>query len=199
MSAVLLLSGGIESSVLLAMQAQGTAPLFMDYAQRAAAREYAAAKAQSTQHGLELRRLDLSGVGDSVRAAQEYKQHVPLPHRNLVALAVALSYASALGVRRLLLALNREDGQAYPSASPGFIRAFASMAAKLGDFSLETPIAHLSKAQIIAMGRDLNVNFSQTWSCLLGYSLPCHRCNQCRNRAAAFVAAGIVDPLTPGG
>lgn len=196
MSAVLLLSGGIESSVLLAREAKSlTYTLFIDYGQRAARREQAAAEAQSARHGVQLRRLDLSSVGDEFRGLHEYKLHVPLPHRNLVALALALSFAANAGARRILLALNRADTLAYPSASPDFVAAFAALARTLGDFSLETPLIELGKAEIIAEGIRLNVNFAQTWSCLLGYAMPCRRCSQCRNRAAAFAAARVPDML----
>lgn len=197
MSAVLLLSGGVESSVLLAMESPTVVPVFIDYAQRASKREYAAAQAQCESHGLVLRRLDLSQVGNSIRATQNHKLHVPLPHRNLVALAVGLSYATALGARRLLLALNREDQETYPSAAGEFISGFRALAAELGEVRLETPIAHLGKAQIVAEGARLKIDFAQTWSCLLGYAMPCQRCTQCRNRAAAFAAARITDTRLP--
>ena len=195
MSAVLLLSGGLESSVLLAMEAPGVFPVFIDYAQRAVKREYAAAQSQCARHGLALRRLDLSQVGDSVRATQEHKLHVPLPHRNLVALALGLSYATAIGASRLLLALNRDDREAYPSATTGFVEGFAALACQLGEVKPETPVADLGKAEVVAMGARLNVDFARTWSCLLGYAMPCQRCSQCRARAAAFASAGINDSL----
>lgn len=195
MSAVLLLSGGVESSVLLAMEAPRVLPVFIDYAQRAVQREYAAAQAQCERHGLTLRRLDVSQVGDSVRAIQAHKLHVPLPHRNLVALALGLSYATAVRATRLLLALNREDGKAYQSAATAFVEGFAALACQLGEVRLETPLADLGKADIVAHGARLNLDFAQTWSCLLGYAMPCRRCSQCRARAAAFASAGIDDSL----
>ena len=199
MSAVLLLSGGVDSSVLLAREEKNFIfPLFIDYGQRAAKREHAAATAQCGRLRLRLRRLDLSQAGDVFRAEQEHKLHVPLPHRNLVALALGLSFAANSGAQRLLLALNREDAGAYPSATPAFIDAFAAVARKLGEFALETPLAQLSKAQVIAEGIRLNVNFAQTWSCLLGYAMPCRRCSQCRSRASAFAAAGFKDALAAG-
>lgn len=200
MSAVLLLSGGIESSVLLAREAHySVSPLFIDYAQRAAKREYQAALAQCERHGLGLRRVDLSRLGDAFRAGQERKLHVPLPHRNLVALALGLSFAANIGATRLLLALNREDTSAYVSASAAFINRFSALAQTLGDFAVETPLVTLSKAEAIAEGKRQNVDFAQTWSCLLGHATPCRRCNQCRSRAAAFAAAGVKDALIEAG
>lgn len=196
MSAVLLLSGGVESSVLLAREAKNAiSPLFIDYSQRAAKREQQAASAQCARYGLKLFRLDLSQTGDEFRRAQQQKLHVPLPHRNLVALALGVSFAANIGAARLLLALNREDTAAYPSASLPFISAFSVLTQLLGEPSIETPLAELRKAEIIAEGIRLNVNFAQTWSCLLGYAMPCRRCSQCRSRASAFATAEIPDAL----
>lgn len=200
MSAVLLLSGGIESSVVLAREAHNpVVPLFVDYAQRAAKREYQAAAAQCKRHGLALQRLDMSCIGDAFRAGREHKLHVPLPHRNLVALALGLSFAANIGASRLLLALNREDTFAYASASLAFIDRFSALAQTLGEFSVETPLVTSSKVEVIVEGKRHNVDFAQTWSCLLGYAMPCRRCNQCRSRAAAFAAAGVKDALIDAG
>lgn len=189
MSAVLLLSGGIDSAVLLAREraAQRT-PLsvFIDYGQRAAQREWAAASQQAQLAGSALTRLDLSQLGNAFREQREHKLHVPLPHRNLVALALGVSYAANVGATQVLLALNRDDENAYPSAGKSFIGAFRAVAASLGDFDIATPLVELDKRQVVEAGIALGVNFAQTWSCLLGYAMPCRRCNQCRSRAAAL-------------
>lgn len=194
MSAVLLLSGGIDSAVLLAREhAAGRTPcsLFIDYGQRAAAREWAAAQAQAARAESRLCRLDVSQLGDAFRAARDEKLHVPLPHRNLVAVALALSYAANIGATRVLLALNRDDQTAYPSASPAFIAALQAAAASLGNLEIATPLSEMDKNEVVRAGAALAVNFAQTWSCLLGYAMPCRRCSQCRSRAAAL--DGLVD------
>lgn len=189
MSAVLLLSGGIDSAVLLAREhAAGRTPisLFIDYGQRAAAREWAAARAQAARAESRLCRLDLSQLGDVFRAVRDEKLHVPLPHRNLVAVALALSYAANIGASRVLLALNRDDQTAYASASPAFIAALQAAAASLGNLEIATPLSGIDKKEVVRAGAALAVNFAQTWSCLLGYAMPCRRCSQCRSRAAAL-------------
>ena len=189
MSGVLLLSGGIDSAVLLAREraaGQTPASLFIDYGQRAATQEWAAASAQACSAGSPLSRLDLSQVGDVFRAQREQKLHVPLPHRNLVALALGLSYAANTGATRVLLALNADDANAYPSAGTPFIAAFRAVAQSLGEFEVATPLIGMDKRAVVAAGIALGVNFAQTWSCLLGYAMPCRRCSQCRSRAAAF-------------
>lgn len=198
MSALLLLSGGIDSAVLLARErAAGRTPisLFIDYGQRAAAREWAAAQAQAANAESALTRLDLSQAGDAFRAAREQKLHVPLPHRNLVALALGLSYAANIGATCVLLALNRDDQTAYPSAGPTFIAAFRQVAASLGNFEVATPLCGMDKIAVVRAGAALGVNFAQTWSCLLGYAMPCRRCNQCRSRAAALGA--LAESMAP--
>ncbi len=189
---VCLLSGGIESTTLLHRLARRgqVAPLFIDYGQRAAAQEWRAASWQCARLGLEPVRLDMAAVGEAFRAGQSQRFHVPLPHRNLVALSLGLSYGSQIGAARIAIALNRDDLHAYPSAAPGFLQAFGDMAASLEPIELVTPLAALSKAQVVAEGIALGVDFAQTYSCLLGHALHCGRCPQCEKRRAAFAAVG---------
>lgn len=196
MSDVILLSGGIESSTLLHMQHKQSElhPVFIDYGQRAGQQEYHAALQQCAQLGLQLKKLDMAQTGHDFRAGQSKKLHVPLPHRNLIALSLGLSYATQIGAARVLLALNLEDTLAYPSASTEFIAKFQAMAKVLGNFEIATPLAALSKAQIIRQGVALSVDYAQTYSCLLGYPLHCGHCPQCLHRREAFRQAAEQEP-----
>lgn len=192
---VLLLSGGVESATLLHDQRRpGLRALFLDYGQRAARAEHAAAQWQCGRAGVPLVALDMGAVGDAFRAGQSQKWHVPLPHRNLVALSVALSYATQMQAPALYLALNADDAQAYPSASGAFVAAFGALARTLGNVALFTPYADLTKAQVIARGRALGVDYARTYSCLLGYAQHCGHCPQCLKRRAAFAEAGAAEP-----
>ncbi len=196
MSSVLLLSGGVESATLLhEHRAEDLRAVFVDYGQRAARAEHAAAQWQCDAAGVNLIGLDMHAVGEAFRAGQSQKWHVPLPHRNLVALSVGLSYATQVQAHRLYLALNAEDASAYPSASNDFIAAFRAMARTLGEVTLLTPYATLSKAQVIVHGRRLGgVDYRRTYSCLLGHATHCGRCPQCLKRRAAFDEAGVIEP-----
>jgi len=196
MSDVILLSGGIESSTLLYQQYTQSElhPVFIDYGQRAGAQEYRAAQGLCIQLGLTLKKLDMAQTGHDFRAGQSRKLHVPLPHRNLIALSLGLSYATQIGAKRILLALNLEDTLAYPSASTAFIAKFQAMANILGNFEIATPLATLTKAQIIRQGITLGVNYAQTYSCLLGYPRHCGHCPQCLHRREAFRQAGQQEP-----
>lgn len=196
-ASVLLLSGGVESVTLLhqlASQGEAVQGLFIDYGQRAAPQERAAAEDNCARLGVELVPLDLGAVGDVFRRGQERKAHVPLPHRNLVALALGLSYAASLGARRLHLAANRQDTVDYASSSHAFLAQFRLMSGLLGDVQLVTPLIGLSKTEIVARGIGLGVDYATTYSCLLGYPLHCGRCPQCVKRREAFHEAGYEEP-----
>lgn len=193
MSEVILLSGGVESTTLLHIQhtQSDLHPVFIDYGQRAAMQEYQAAKVQCMQLGLTLKKLDMAQTGHDFREGQSQKLHVPLPHRNLIALSLGLSYATQINAERVFLALNLEDTQAYPSASEAFITQFQALANVLGNVKIATPLCTHTKAQIIQQGDRLGVDYHTTYSCLLGYPLHCGHCPQCKHRIAAFKAAGV--------
>lgn len=196
-ASVLLLSGGIESATLLHQLAADGEPvqaLFIDYAQRAAAQECAAAHVQCGELGVELVPLELGNMGEIFRRGQERKHHVPLPHRNLVALSIGLSYAANQSARKLYLAVNLDDTVDYASASHTFLAQFRLICGLLGDVRLATPFIGLSKREVIQRGVALGVDYATTYSCLLGYSVHCGRCPQCQKRREAFRLAGIEEP-----
>lgn len=193
---VLLLSGGIESTTLLHVMApqETVYPLFVDYGQRAAQQERHAALAQCSALGLELKSLDMSAVGEGFRAGQERKLHVPVPHRNLVILSLALSYAEQVRARRVALALNREDTGAYASAGLPFVEHMSDVAGSLGLEPIHTPLIGMDKAAIVREGLARGVDYALSYSCLLGYAAQCGACPQCEKRRAAFAANGREDP-----
>eukprot|EP00897_Mesotaenium_endlicherianum_P002828 jgi/Mesen1/2573/ME000162S01702 len=113
------------------------------------------------------------------------RQHVPLPHRNLSLLSVAVSFAAQVGAPSLALALNAEDLGA-------FVEAFRALAAALSPpVALVTPLSHMSKAHVASLGASLGVPWEATYSCMVGRARHCGRCSQCRQRRAAFELAGV--------
>jgi 7-cyano-7-deazaguanine synthase len=192
--AILLLSGGIESTTLLhqlARAGEQTQALFIDYGQRAAPLERRAAEDHCEPLGVELVALDLARVGAAFRRSQDRKAHVPLPHRNLVALSLGLSYATNLGARGVYLAVNHGDALEYPSASHAFLAQFRLICGLLGGVELRTPYVSLGKHEVVRRGVELGVDYDTTYSCLLGHPVHCGRCPQCRKRRAAFREAGV--------
>ncbi len=183
---ILLLSGGVESATLLheERRSEDLRALFIDYGQRAARPERAAAVALCEATSTPLTILSLRGLGKALAPPGAWRPHVPLPARNLLAVSVAANYALALKARGVLVGLQRDDRGHREGAQP-FIAALADTLAALG-LELETPYRNLSKAGVVARGRALGVDYAATYSCLLGRRVPCGRCPQCRSRAQAL-------------
>ena len=217
-AAVVLVSGGLDSTTLLAMaRAAGYRchTLSFDYGQRHRAELAAAERISATFGAVEHKvvTLDLRAIGGS--ALTDDSIQVPtsgvgdgipvtyVPARNTIFLAIALGWAEVMGARDLFIGVNAVDYSGYPDCRPEFIRAFevtANLATRAGvegrGFSIHTPLIHLSKAEIIARGIELGVDYATTVSCYLADAAgrACGRCDSCRLRAAGFAAAGLPDP-----
>ena len=215
--AVVLLSGGLDSATTLALaQEQGYAcyALSFDYGQRHrceldAARKVAEA-AEVVEH--KIITLNLDNIGGSaltdtaIPVPQQATEGIPVtyvPARNTVFLALALGWAEVLEAEAIFIGVNAVDYSGYPDCRPEFIEAFANMAqlaTKTGvegrPIRIETPLIHLSKAEIIQQGSRLGVDYANTISCYDPDTegRACGRCDSCRLRAAGFEAAGVADP-----
>lgn len=215
--AVVLLSGGLDSATALAMaKAQGFAcyVLSFDYGQRSVT-ELNAARAIATQLGaIEHRvlRLSLEDFGgsaltdNSIDVPEGECEGVPVtyvPARNTVFLSLALGWAEVLDADAIFIGVNAVDYSGYPDCRPEFIQAFETMANLAtrrgveGDpISIETPLMHLTKADIIEQGAALGIDYALTVSCYQAddEGRACGRCDSCRLRAKGFSDAGIADP-----
>ncbi len=195
---LLLLSGGIESSALLARRhaaGQLLRAVWVDYGQRNAAREWAAVEYLAESYGATPIALDLQSLRSAFTRRNDWVGHVPLPQRNLLVLALAVNLAEHHGAGRILLALNREDQGHGPGSQPGFVQQVSALAGTLvPGLQVEAPLIEQSKAEIIATTDPLGIDWRRTWSCLLAQSRQCGRCPQCQARRTAFAVAGIPDP-----
>ena len=218
-SAVVLLSGGLDSATVLAMaRQQGYAcyALSFDYGQRHQI-ELEASQRVALAHGAvqhKTIRIDLAGMGgsaltdDSIAVPEQAGTGIPVtyvPARNTVFLSLALAWAEVLGAWDIFIGVNAVDYSGYPDCRPEYIAAFQRLAdlatragVEGGHFQIHTPLIELSKAQIIQEGLRLGVDFSQTLSCYApdAQGRACGRCDSCRLRAAGFSAAGVADPTT---
>lgn len=224
--AVCLLSGGMDSAVVLAeARERGFAPLALTvrYGQRHAceldaARRVAAALGASEHVVLS---VGLDQIGGSAltadiavpkdRSGEAIGRDVPVtyvPARNTVFLSLALGLAEARGASDLFVGVNAIDYSGYPDCRPEFLRAFETLAglataagAERGvRFRVHAPLLELGKAQIVARGRALGVDFALTHTCYdplvrEGRVLSCGRCDACKLRLAGFAEAGLRDPL----
>jgi 7-cyano-7-deazaguanine synthase len=222
-AAVVLLSGGLDSTTCAAIaRAEGFAlyALTVAYGQRHTAELAAAGRVAAALGVVEHRvvTLDLAGFGGSslTDLAREVPKDRPLaeigapgdvpstyvPARNTVLLAVALSWAEALGARDVFLGVNVLDASGYPDCRPAFVAAFealANVATRAGAagerLRVHAPLIAMTKAEIVRRGVELGLDYGLTHSCYdpVG-ELACGRCDACRLRRKGFLEAGLPDP-----
>eukprot|EP01122_Echinamoeba_exundans_P017137 TRINITY_DN8929_c0_g1_i1.p1 TRINITY_DN8929_c0_g1~~TRINITY_DN8929_c0_g1_i1.p1 ORF type:complete len:256 (+),score=8.81 TRINITY_DN8929_c0_g1_i1:79-846(+) len=199
---LLLLSGGVESTTLLydivkqvgrSEAAEKVRLIFFDYAQRGAEMEWISSVKNAQNLGLSVTKFDLKPIGETLRSMQKSKLHVPIMHRNLPILSLAVSFAAQEDVSHIHLGITLDDQQKnYASASIAFVDAYQAMINSLGiSIKVETRFSKLSKSQIIQLGHSHGLNYSSTYSCMLGHEKHCGTCMQCKARKQAFIDAGV--------
>jgi len=215
--AVILTSGGLDSTTVLAMaRAEGYAcyTLSFDYGQRHRAELNAAARVSAALGDVEHKvvSLNLDSIGgsaltdDAIAVPEEATEGIPVtyvPARNTVFLAIALGWAEVLDARDIFIGVNAVDYSGYPDCRPAFIEAFervANLATRVGveegGIRIRAPLMDLGKDAIIRRGIELGVDYALTVSCYQATDegLACGRCDACRLRREGFEAAGVADP-----
>ncbi len=221
--AVVLVSGGLDSTTALAMtRAEGREcfALSFDYGQRhrrelASARRVAAALGAARHLVL---RLDLRAIGGSAltddlpvpkgRSPEAIGHGIPVtyvPARNTVFLSHALAWAEVLEAEAIVIGANVLDSSGYPDCRPEYLEAFerlANLATRAGAegqrrFRVLAPLIRLTKAEIIRRGTALGVDYGLTWSCYEpdADERGCGLCDSCQLRRKGFAEAGLEDPL----
>jgi 7-cyano-7-deazaguanine synthase len=221
--AVVLLSGGLDSSTALAIaKAEGYNPyaLSFRYGQRHQVELEAAARVAQSLGAAEhvIAEIDLRRFGGSAltadiavpksRSLESMGQGIPItyvPARNTVFLSFALAWAEVLGAGDIFIGVNALDYSGYPDCRPDYIAAYERMANLAVAACVEgrlrikihTPLIWLSKADIVRRGTELGVDYGLTCSCYdPGQDgRPCGECDSCLLRAKGFVEAGLKDPL----
>jgi 7-cyano-7-deazaguanine synthase len=221
-TAVVLLSGGLDSATTLAIARDeefDCHALSFDYGQRhrfeleAAGRVAASlgARDHRVMH-IDLRAFGGSALTDDIEVPKDHPpgeigQGIPItyvPARNAIFLSLALGYAEVLEARDIFIGANAVDYAGYPDCRPAFIDAFERMAnlgTRMGvqgrHVAIHAPLIDLTKGQIIRRGLRLGVDFALTHSCYDpdDHGRPCGRCDSCLLRAAGFREAGGQDPL----
>lgn len=224
MKAVVLLSGGLDSStVLYQAMANGIEcyAISFDYQQRHRQELDAAVaiaqSAQVIQHQIvafDLRLWGGSALTDSQielpnRPIADMAAHIPItyvPARNTIFLSFALAYAEAIGADQVHIGVNQLDYSGYPDCRPDFIQAMQDvfrLGTKQGregkPIQICTPLIDLHKSDIIQLGNRLGVPWENTWSCYSeGQGSPpkaCGKCDSCQLRLAAFAQLNLTDPI----
>jgi 7-cyano-7-deazaguanine synthase len=220
-NAVVLLSGGLDSTTVLAIARDDgfdVSTLTFRYGQRHAG-EVEAAERIARRAGVarqETVDIDLRAFGGSAltgdiavpkgRAADEMGRDVPVtyvPARNTVFLAFALAYAEVLCADHVFIGVNALDYSGYPDCRPEYIAAFETMAnlatrraVEGRRMTIHTPLIAMTKAEIVRRGIALGVDYAQTTSCYDpdAHGTACGACDACMLRLAGFAANGLSDP-----
>jgi 7-cyano-7-deazaguanine synthase len=221
--AVVLLSGGLDSSTVLAIarsQSYALYALSFSYGQRHVI-ELEAARRVAASIGVQDHRIaaiDLRIFGGSAltadiavpkgRDADQMSHGIPItyvPARNTIFLSFALAWAEVLGSSDIFIGVNALDYSGYPDCRPEFISSFekmANLATKAGvegrqALRIHTPLIDLTKAQIVHRGLELGVDYSLTSSCYdpSPTGEPCGQCDSCLLRQKGFRENGLTDPL----
>ena len=220
--AVVLVSGGMDSAVVLAIaQQQGFAchALSVRYGQRHTSELDAADRVARALDAVAHKTVgvDLRSIGGS--ALTDAQIDVPLdsdrdssrpaipvtyvPARNTIMLSLALGWAEVIGAADIFCGVNAVDYSGYPDCRPEFIAAFerlANLATKAGvegaGLRVHAPLLHMSKADIVREGQRLGVDFAQTVSCYQADAdgRACGHCDACRLRREGFASAAVADP-----
>jgi 7-cyano-7-deazaguanine synthase len=221
MKAVILLSGGLDSStVLYQAKADGCQcyTISFDYQQRHRKELNSALTLANTAGVIEHQvvNFDLRQWGGSAltddkinlpqqRSLAEMADNIPVtyvPARNTIFLSFALGYAEAIAAERVYIGVNALDYSGYPDCRPDYIQAIQEvfrLGTKQGrsgqPIKIIAPLIDLKKTEIIQLGNQLGVPWHLTWSCYAGNDIACGVCDSCQLRLAAFAELGLKDPL----
>jgi 7-cyano-7-deazaguanine synthase len=214
--AIVLMSGGMDSCVTAAIAARNhdIAALHATYGQRTAERELESFNSLADHFSVSKRlvaRLDyfreiggssLTDVRMTVGDADLTNKEIPntyVPFRNAHFLAIATSWAEAIGATKIFIGAVCEDSSGYPDCRPEYYTAMNALI-KAGtrpetNITVETPLISLMKRDIVKQGVELGAPLNLTWSCYRETRTACGVCDSCALRLRAFQEAGVDDPI----
>lgn len=218
--AVVLLSGGMDSSCLLHyvakhLRRRPVYALSFFYRQRHH-RELECARYQANLVNAQHRLIDIAFLGELVKsgtALVEQGTPVPdlaelpsdvrdqpptyVPNRNMILLSLAAAFAEAHGAQEVYYGAQANDEYGYWDCTPAFLDAINRVLAlnRRTPVRVYAPFVGMSKAESLNIGLELGVDYSHTWSCYRGGEMPCGTCPTCVERRNAFAAVGVRDPL----
>jgi len=187
MKSLILLSGGIDSTVDLA-HTKAEFALSVDYGQTHR-RELAAARAVAKHYGVEHHELNLdldipcalTGKGTIPDTHATELDATFVPGRNLLLIALATAWANAWGYGAVVVGANADDNAGYPDCRPQFIERLGEATQTGYGVAVWAPLVRMTKRQVIAYGRQLGIPFELTWSCYRGGAEQCGRCGACES------------------
>ena len=217
--AVVLLSGGLDSAVTLAIavnDADEVTAVSFRYGQKHT-KELDSAEAVCKHYGIEHKIIDIdlssfrSALTDKSIKVPSYRKgklekEIPstyVPARNIIFLSIAAGVCESIGAEAIYIGANSIDYSGYPDCRREFFEAFRTMlevGTKAGTEGkapeIRTPILDLTKAEIVRKGKELNAPLHLTWSCYEGGDKACGKCDSCRLRLKGFKEAGYSDEIS---
>jgi 7-cyano-7-deazaguanine synthase len=217
--AIVLLSGGMDScvTVAIASQTHTIAALHASYGQRTEVRERRSfdevADYYKIRERLAIRLDSLAQIGGSALTDADMKvpesgdalaeqAGIPItyvPFRNAHFLSAAVSWAEVIGASAIFIGAVHEDSSGYPDCRPEYYRAFANLIREgtrpETRIEIVTPVIAMRKSEIVRQGVELGAPLERTWSCYQSEAEACGMCDSCRLRLQAFAEAGILDPI----
>lgn len=221
--AILLLSGGLDSTVAAYLARKSARPivaLTVDYGQKAAARELAAAyriaaalgvpyrtvflpflrecaKGALVEHGRDVPRPTVGDLDDTAGAASASALAVWVPNRNGALIAMAATFAESLGAGQVVVGFNREEAATFRDNTRGFLEATnAALAFSTANrVEVVSPTLDFDKVEIVRAAVRESIPIELCWSCYLGEREPCGTCESCLRFSRAVATAGARDWL----
>lgn len=209
---LLILSGGVDSTTLLHYKKDRIAlAVSFNYGSNHNAKEIDCAKWQCELLGIEHLIIPLDFMekyfkssllmgGDEIPKGdydRENMNSTVVPFRNGIMLSIACGLAESKGLKHVMMANHGGDHDIYPDCRPEFTRAMSD-AMEAGTYeriNLIDPFTHISKGDIVSIGKKLGIDYNHTYSCYCGGDKHCGQCGTCRERKQAFEKAGLEDPV----
>ncbi|ATJ82980.1 7-cyano-7-deazaguanine synthase QueC [Halomonas beimenensis] len=215
---VVIYSGGMDSYTVLhraLREGREVHALSFDYGQRHA-RELEVARRVCRELGVPHQVVDITAIHGLIDAsaltdasrelpdadyAEDNLQDTVVPNRNMILLSLAIAKAVNIGADRVDYGAHGGDHVLYPDCRPEFVEAMNAVAAiaNFAPIEIHAPYLRAGKAEILADGLAMGLDYARTWTCYRGEALACGRCGSCRERLAAFAANDAVDPLAYAG
>lgn len=210
---VVIYSGGMDSFTVLhhaLKQGHDVYALSFNYGQRHV-RELDAAATVCKSLGINHKVVDITAINTLLAGSSltsdidipeghyeaESMQSTVVPNRNMILLALAIGYAVSMKAEAVYYGAHSGDHAIYPDCRPEFVEKMnaVSLIANYEPIPIEVPFLTNSKAEILAAGLAMGLDYAQTWTCYNGREKACGKCGACVERLEAFAANNCVDPL----
>ncbi|WP_420849398.1 7-cyano-7-deazaguanine synthase QueC [Pseudidiomarina taiwanensis] len=211
---VVIYSGGMDSFTVLHRAIQDghdVHAISFNYGQRHV-KELDYARSVCREHGIPHKVVDISAINELLAGSsltddieipeghyeEESMKSTVVPNRNMILLSLAIGYAVSLEASAVYYGAHSGDHAIYPDCRPEFVQKMQAVSAiaNYEPISIEVPFLHDDKAQILAAGLAMGLDYSQTWTCYKGLEQACGHCGACVERLEAFAANNTQDPLS---